>query len=158
MPIKQYESKRFQQESVIVNVNGESRRLIFVGGGFGKIKKFGQYTTDDSAVQQALERRSDFAQRFKIIWSQPTGQEEDNKVLEDLEELKKISPKLPIEEEKKLSESTFDEELPLVTNAQKAKEYLLKHVPGTTYSKVQNKAMILAVAEANKISFPNWTT
>lgn len=174
MPIKQYESLRFSQESIILNVKGKTRRVNFTGGVSGPKGKGGTLTTEDVAVQKALEARSDFARRFKIVSSHDTDHEREVKALKDLDELKKLATPevhiLPVEEPgKELAPSsipvpdtpdapaaTGDSELEAVINAQQAKEYLIKKIEGTTFRQVANKTMILALAAKYGIKFPNW--
>jgi len=170
MPIKQYESLRFSQESIIINVKGKHRRVNFTGGITGPKGKGGTFITSDPQFQKALEGKSDFARRFKIVMVHDTDPEREQKAQCDLEDLKKLArpdtPELlarPIE--KKLapagdtvSEITGDPELEAVLNAQQAKEYLVKKIEGTTFRQVANKAMILALATKHGIKFPNWKT
>ena len=171
MPIKQYESLRFSQESIILNVKGKTRRVNFTGGVSGPKGKGGTLTTEDAAVQKALEGKSDFSKRFKIVSAHDTDQEREVKALKDLEELKKLATPeihaLPVEEfGKELAPSSIpvpdapaapaDSELEAVINAQQAKEYLIKKIEGTTFRQVANKTMILALAAKYGIKFPNW--
>jgi len=173
--IVEYESLRYCQEGVLLNVDGKTKKILFTGGVPGKRFKGGRFCTSDPKIQKLLESRSDFDKRFKVIFRDHTEKEAEEKAIKDLEDLRQlIVPKetvpviqvpetVPVEPEpvvtkpaEVVSEEPVDESLLEVTNAQKAKDYLVQKIEGLTYRQVQNRAMILSVAERNHIKFPNW--
>lgn len=126
----------------------------------------GTYATDDKVIQQALENSKHYNTLFKLI-------QVDDKVLEKGETSVSLDERLvKLEKENKEWMRKYSEleaaynalksepippevkEIPDITNAQQAKEYLISI--GEDPEKLKNKMLILNSAKKNKITFPDW--
>ncbi len=112
MPIKKYESLFHEDYLQVTLSSGIIVKVAFKGGGEYPKPHGGCYVTDDKVIQDALEARKDFNQKFKIILIVPTKSELADK-------LQKITPPVPpeidIPDNRTLSESTLppvDESIP----------------------------------------------
>jgi hypothetical protein len=164
MPIKKYESLRWNHERVLLNVEGRQIEALFTNGTGYPRKVRGTYMTENVKIQNALEGRHDFKRRWKIVQVTPTRYEQESRARAEIDQVKnlKIDPiprREPVPSEVKLEQSSLipeDDPILEVTNAQKAKEYILQRFEDKTHRDFPNKNAILDFAREQGIEFPNW--
>lgn len=124
--VKIYRSKKWTTHVMMLKVGKNTIQIPFVNGTTDPTFRGGEYSTDDEAIQKALESHPDYNKVFVN-----TGQIE-NKVVE---------PKYT--------------EVNEVANIQQAKNYLEMNYEDITKTELANKTAVLKAAENRGLVFPN---
>jgi hypothetical protein len=183
MSIKKYESLFHEDYLQLTLASGRVIKVAFKGGGEYPKPHGGCFVTDDQNIQDALEARRDFNQKFKIILNVPSkGEikpltpkippkidlEPDKKELAppalpenpatEPEQEAETEPATEPEQQAKSDEEPATEQKAIldVVNFQQVRNYLCKNYPGTTFADVRSKESAKKFAIEKKISFPNW--
>lgn len=134
----------FIRYTATVSVDGVNTFCPFEGGVTSPIWTGGIFVTDDLGVQQAIEKRTDFGDFIKLVYTSEHDVTPLAVVNEIIEEA--IKPETPVE---KIV-------VPEVKNGSDAKAWLSKNIESVTYAMLPNKDAILKVAAEHNIDFPNW--
>lgn len=152
MPIKKYES-RYHEEAILIHLaNGKEMRIAFKGGSKYPRPHGGVFVTDNTEIQEAIERRKNFGTAIRLVETNLTRAEQEKK---NDAFLQKLAPKEAETPEKTLAPSSTTT-VPGVTNALGAREYILKNFPGTVFKEVLSKTLILEFARKHQLVFPDW--
>ena len=113
----------------------------------------GTYITDNETIQKAIEKDNAHGIDWELesidgMIPKEYYAKKEGKKPEDSEELE-------YNEEVKVAEDGDIQLFPEITKHQDAKELLLSKFPETQPGDFKSKALVLAFAAANKISFPN---
>lgn len=143
-------------------INGKHIKILFTGGKRHPKKVFGTYQTDDKAIQKALESDPQFNKDYRLM-GKKTPVEQNPSADEAIAFLKKENERLQRENselkaEINLMKKPEEEKVRLVegvTNAQQAKDYLVKEF-GHDPEKLKNKMLIMNASKKYKVAFPDW--
>jgi len=139
-------------------VKDKAISVSFVGEVRGQFPRGGRFSTSDQALQKAIEKDPGFNVRFFCITEEPVKHKNIKSDKKDSvnEPIEKSNEDIEAEELDETNEEstekieTHDE----ISNAQEAKEFLLKKFTDLNPDQVSNKKLILKVAKEKGISFP----
>lgn len=143
---KTYQSIQYPYYYTNVVIDGKIIRI-----GFESVSKrgsyyiYGKYGTSDPRIQRGLESSPAFNVRYRLI---------DEKEFNDGEAETKTSTSQD-NSQQSLGEDSTGQSVLEVAKVQEARDWLVKYVPGVTYSQVRNRELALKVAKEHKIAFPN---
>lgn len=141
MITKEYRLSVANKAEINLDVNGLPVTVVFKNGQFsGGIRRGGYCTITDPDIQAALEESEFFGPMFfisKVTETHPKKVEAPKPVV------------VPVDE-------TEHGIYHGITNSQSAKKKLLELFPELTHAMLPNKEAIIAYAEKNEITFPDW--
>ena len=179
--LKTYQSKKFINRTININVDGKERSVTFTGGMMYPRKVCGVYTTTSAKEQAAIESHPGFGSNFILISEEKQKKEEikpidlviesvdeiqeeveetteeiTEEVIEETVENEEIEDDNTDEVTEEVQEESGVKEVFEVEKVQDAKNYLMEKYPDEfTHRQLANKTMILNAAKDKDISFPN---
>ena len=168
MSVKTYQCIGYTTLEHRVVIDGVKVTIEFKGGGNYPRKTFGIYSTDDKAIQKALESSRSFKTLYRIIRDNDELFGDETPQLTHKEQVVKLQQenadlKAEINILKAALKEVEDAKIPKdviavkeVFNAQQAKEYLAENFEELEIKNLPNKATVLKRAEERNICFPDW--
>jgi hypothetical protein len=147
MITKVYRLSVAMQAEINIDVNGQPITVQFKNGQFtGGQRRGGYCTITDPDIQEALEASEFFGPMYFLsktseVATKPKEQPKKPEV-----------PVITVEKPDEAEHGVFYG----ITNSQKAKAKLLELFPDLTHAAFPNKDSVLAFAEKNEITFPDW--
>lgn len=129
--------------STVIGVNGRAVPVEFTGGAAsGNYKIPGKFGTSSEDLQKAMESSPAFGKDYTLLH-------------EENPEAIKEPVVAPAPESSDVADNIPSNELSEIKTNQAAKNYLMEKFPDLTPENLKNRAMILDVAKAKNIDFPN---
>lgn len=129
----------------VVDINMKAHRIAFQNGIKNPTRLNGRYTTDNSLIQEAIERDNEYGIKFDLY------AEGEYEIVIGGKEVEPVKVELlPVDEGEGEGEVLED-----VFGAQEAREYLKERFPEVEDAEISNTDKMVAFAKAKGIKLPN---